>query len=345
MEYNNYSIEQINKDNYSAFVEIVSSSTWGNCMMPIAYKNNLWGAVVFVNDTIVGGWCGILRGNGKVTRFIAKSVYFDSYPIFIDDHYLKEYLWVLLDAVKKMAKDNGIIMLHLTHWVRGQFDLRLTNTKPNATFVNNLLLDEEKIMKGMETMKQRNVKKAIKNGVLVEHYYQKEGLTYLDEFQKLREQTQVRAIRKNAQSSMLLKSNEFFEHLFCSTQNMLWLAKYNGEIVSVANLIQSGETIYYHMGGSNKDVNRKTAASTLLFWEAMRYYKSQGLMNFDFGGSPLNPDESDPAYGVYLFKKGFGGELMTNTIGDIVINPWKYALLTFVLKQRWLIRKLSKMGM
>ena len=58
----------------------------------------------------------------------------------------------------------------------------------------------------------------------------------------------------------------------------------------------------------------------------------------------MKPTKEHPAYGVYEFKKSFGGEYMEFDNGPIVINKWKYALLSFVLKNRKLLRILSKGG-
>ena len=39
----------------------------------------------------------------------------------------------------------------------------------------------------------------------------------------------------------------------------------------------------------------------------MRAAKGRGARRYDFGGVPLEATESHPQYGLYLFKKGFGG--------------------------------------
>ena len=68
---------------YPAFYALVQSTQWGNPMLPVAYNNSLWGMLVQdPSGAIVGGWVGTLRGNAPLVRCIAKSVYFDSYPIF-----------------------------------------------------------------------------------------------------------------------------------------------------------------------------------------------------------------------------------------------------------------------
>jgi len=66
------------------------------------------------------------------------------------------------------------------------------------------------------------------------------------------------------------------------------------------------------------------------------------LSYFDMGGVPVSPDINHPAYGVYTFKKSFGGEYKEYNSGKIIISPIKYKLLNFVLKNRKLLRIISK---
>lgn len=339
-ENSKYQFEKISHTNYNAIYLYAQNNVWGDNMLPIAYESNLWGLVVYEDNKLCGLWVGKLRGTQKPFRVLTKSVYFDTAPIV--DNGCKEISEALIQEAKRIAHEEKIIMLHLNHWVRECVETDMVNTHPNATYIVDLSQTEDELFNKLEQMKQRNVKKAIKKGVEIEHYYQSDGLLYLQDFQHLRQQTQSRAIAKHSNASMLLKSNDFFKKLFASTKNTLFIAKYENKIVSVANIIQGGQTVYYHMGGSDLEVNRQTSASTLLFWEAMKYYKNKGIRYFDFGGSPLNPTEDDPAYGVYLFKKGFGGDLHVNTIGDIVINNFKYKLLNLILKQRNLLRIFSK---
>jgi lipid II:glycine glycyltransferase (peptidoglycan interpeptide bridge formation enzyme) len=74
----------------------------------------------------------------------------------------------------------------------------------------------------------------------------------------------------------------------------------------------------------------------LLQWEAMRWAKSRGCRTYDLWGVPDADREtledqfterSDGLWGVYRFKRGFGGELV-RTIGtwDRVYAPARYQI-------------------
>ncbi len=85
-------------------------------------------------------------------------------------------------------------------------------------------------------------------------------------------------------------------------------------------LFHFGSTCWYFTGASVSDPElRKLMPSDLLQWEAMRWAKAQGYAVYDFYGAPNEFDESDRMWGVYQFKKDFGG-LVARHVG-----AWDYA--------------------
>lgn len=325
---------------YPAFYELTQKTKWGNPMLPLDYNKNLWGQVVCIDNEVIGGWVGTIRGNIPLAKWITKSVYFDSYPVFRTDSFALLYQEKLIDSLKQYASKDNITMLNLTHWVR-EGQLHVDYVEEVASFVVNLEQGEELLFKNIDSAKQRNVKKASKFDLDILICRGDESIKYLADFQRLREDTQNRAISRNKQASMLLKSNDFFRKLMMQPNAILLLGKYEEHVVSVALLLQSGNTIYYHSGGSDIEANRKTCCSAYMFWKALLCFKNQGLKFFDFGGCPVRPTEEHPAYGVYRFKKGFGGEYIEFIGGKIIINKFKYILLNLVLSQRKLLRLFS----
>ncbi len=70
----------------------------------------------------------------------------------------------------------------------------------------------------------------------------------------------------------------------------------------------------------------------------INYALEKGCKLYDFGGIPCYEDEKSPTYGIYKFKKGFGGEVV-NYAGDFVK---RYdSLLCGVM---WLWRKVNIRG-
>ena len=338
----NSKIEKISAQNYAAYMTIVKRSQWGNLMLPDEWIDDLWGGVVVEKDQVIGGWVGVYRGNKKFVRLIAKSVYFDAYPIFTTEELAKKYQSLLVDMSREWAREEQIVMFNLTHWVRG-LQLPDLNIEHNATFLLPLQETSEAQWKLVESKQRNIVRKGEKNGVEVRALTGEEAIAELPTLQLLREQTQQHAIKKNANASMLLKSDNFFANLLRHTDATLFIGSVEGKPATVAVMIVSGETAYYYSGGSDYDLNRQTGSSAYVIWRAIEYYREREDVKYmDMGGVPVKPEPMHPAYGVYAFKRSFGGEYMEFDAGTIVINTFKYGVLSFLLKQRKLLRLFSK---
>jgi lipid II:glycine glycyltransferase (peptidoglycan interpeptide bridge formation enzyme) len=74
----------------------------------------------------------------------------------------------------------------------------------------------------------------------------------------------------------------------------------------------------------------------MLQWEAMRWARARGCTTYDLWGVPDVDEQtleahftsrSDGLWGVYRFKRGFGGQLRrAQGPWDRVYNPWLYGL-------------------
>jgi lipid II:glycine glycyltransferase (peptidoglycan interpeptide bridge formation enzyme) len=96
----------------------------------------------------------------------------------------------------------------------------------------------------------------------------------------------------------------------------LFTAEAQGEIIG-GHLFLEGETIIRSFLSASKrlGVDKERAAvirraNRFMYWEAVKYAKEKGLLEFDWGG--IFPDEvaeADPAKDhINRFKRSFGGE-------------------------------------
>jgi peptidoglycan pentaglycine glycine transferase (the first glycine) len=76
----------------------------------------------------------------------------------------------------------------------------------------------------------------------------------------------------------------------------------------------------WYMYGASRSVHREKMPNHLLQWEAMRWAQEQGCTVYDMWGAPDVLDESDPLWGVYRFKQGFGGEFVRH------IGAWDFSV-------------------
>jgi len=106
------------------------------------------------------------------------------------------------------------------------------------------------------------------------------------------------------------------------------IAEYEGQALAHVVLFKFGRTCWYFYGASSSE-HRNLMPTYLLQWEAIRWAKAQGCTRYDFWGAPDVFDESDPMWGVFRWKEGFGG-VVTRTPGayDYVQSAALYALYT-----------------
>jgi peptidoglycan pentaglycine glycine transferase (the first glycine) len=118
-------------------------------------------------------------------------------------------------------------------------------------------------------------------------------------------------------------------------------------VPSEAKGLSAGAGRAWYMYGASRAAHREKMPNHLLQWEAMRWAREQGCNVYDMWGAPDVLDESDPLWGVYRFKRGFGGEFVTH-IGawDFPVSRLGYWLYTSVMPRvlatiRWQHRRQS----
>ncbi|MBN1178185.1 MAG: peptidoglycan bridge formation glycyltransferase FemA/FemB family protein [Anaerolineae bacterium] len=84
-----------------------------------------------------------------------------------------------------------------------------------------------------------------------------------------------------------------------------FIAEFDGEPLAMILLFRFGRTAWY-MYGASRSTHRDLMPNHRLQWEAIRWAQAQGCAVYDMWGAPDTLDESDPLWGVYRFKEGFG---------------------------------------
>ena len=297
------------------------------------------------SDKLIGGIIARVRGDFPIIENVARSLWVES-AICLDNDVLEQgrYKLYLLEVLIKYAVSNHFCQVVFNHWSRETldfttFDSRI-NSQKTATFLIDLSLSEDKIFSGFSKGHKSSIKKAIK----VENIsiFVDEKLKYLNEYYFLYKQTQQRAIKADKKSSMTLHSKEYLERLLRLDGASLHLALLNNEVVSGAIIVENTNCAIYYLGASDIDLNRKYSSSNLLQWEIIKWAKNKGIRFYDFGGSPVNPSDTHPAFGVYRFKKSFGGEYKEYNAPIIIISKVKYWIVTNVIDNRKILRLIKK---
>ncbi len=127
-----------------------------------------------------------------------------------------------------------------------------------------------------------------------------------------------------------------------SAQGACFLAHVDGEAVAGLYLIHVDGIGWFYTGASSQR-HRDKMPNYLLQWHAIQWLIERGCRWYDLWGAPTVMNESDPLWGVYRFKSGFGAHYVRRLGAyDLVLNrPGYYAVTRLVPGLRQLRRRLS----
>lgn len=167
---------------------------------------------------------------------------------------------------------------------------------------------EEEVMAGFHSKTRYNIRVALKNGVEIS----------LGDRSDLKEFTDI-MVETGVRDGFVIRSQSYFERMYdVMGENMrLYIAKHEGKIIAGTLAIYYGDKVWYLYGASANDV-RNVMPNYLLQWEMIRWAIEKKCRIYDFRGVSGDIDESNPLYGLYRFKKGYGGKL-TEFVGELEI--------------------------
>lgn len=240
-----------------------------------------------------------------------KIAYVPRGPVF--DHDDPAQFDAALAALARRARETGAVFLKVDPEIpveredllalyakHGFFRSRQDVQPVLATLELDLRQDEPAIFAGLDKDTRWSVRTGERRGVAVTERSDLEALTA---FYRLYEETGKRA-------EFITRSEPYYLDLWRTLLDAghatLFVATVEDEIAACAMLFWCGDRAVY-MYGASGDLARRTYASYLLQWHCIRAARERGCARYDLGGIPREPDERDPMWGVYLFKKGFGG--------------------------------------
>lgn len=211
--------------------------------------------------------------------------------------------------------------------------------QPGRTIAVDLQGEPDAILQRMKQKTRYNIRLAGRKGVTIRAGEEGD----LQNFYDLMETTAER-------DGFGIHSQAYYEtvyRLFVQPgRGCLLLAEHEGKLLAGLVVMATGDTACYMYGASSSE-SRNLMPTYLLQWQAMLWAREQGCHVYDLWGVPdeeestLESDftkRSDGLWGVYRFKRGFGGRLV-RTIGawDLVYSPLRYQLYKGALG--WLNRR------
>jgi lipid II:glycine glycyltransferase (peptidoglycan interpeptide bridge formation enzyme) len=198
------------------------------------------------------------------------------------------------------------------------------NIQPPRTIIVSIDEDEEKILARMKPKCRYNIRLAEKKGVTVRAW---------DDIAAFHEMMAVTGGRDN----FGVHTKEYYQRAYdlFHPKGMceLLLAEYEGKPLASLMIFANGKRAWYVYGASNNE-ERNRMPTYLIQWEAIRWAKARGCEEYDLWGVPDENEEileaqfesrHDGLWGVYRFKRGFGGEVKRAAQAlDRVYNPLLY---------------------
>ena len=200
------------------------------------------------------------------------------------------------------------------------------NIQPPRTVVVSLAGSLDDILGRMKQKCRYNIRLAEKKGISVRAWDDLDGFYRLMQVTGGRDRFGVHSL------AYYRKAYELFQR---SGMAELLVAEFEGKPLAALMVFANGSRSWYLYGASN-DEERNRMPTYLLQWQAMIWAKERGCQDYDLWGVP-DVDESaleaqfetrqDGLWGVYRFKRGFGGQVKRAAQAlDRVYMPWLYRL-------------------
>ncbi len=188
---------------------------------------------------------------------------------------------------------------------------------------------EEEILRGMNQLWRRNIKKAAKQGVEVTQG----GADDLPAFHRAYVETAER-------DRFTPRPLSYFETMWAALKAedpdriRLYQARHEGDLIAATTWVRVGKHAWYSYGASTS-VKREVRGSNAIQWQMIRDTREAGATVYDLRGITEGLSSDDPHLGLIQFKVGTGGEAV-EYLGewDLPLNRPLYAAFDLYMSRR-----------
>lgn len=188
---------------------------------------------------------------------------------------------------------------------------------------------EDDLLKGMNQLWRRNIKKTARGGVTV----RVGDAADVPTFHKVYLETAER-------DGFTPRGLEYFERMYAAMSAedphriRVYLAEHDGDVLAATIWIRVGAHAWYSYGASTA-ARRELQASTAIQWRMMRDALAAGSSVYDLRGITNTVDERSREFGLIRFKVGTGGDAV-RLAGewDLPLNRLLYTAFDLYLKLR-----------
>ncbi len=344
-----FSIDPSRWDTFVALhrdAHILQTSDWGRLKSAFGWFAQIVAIQDTTSDLIVAGAQILYR---PLPLRLGTMAYIPAGPLFHGDdpaHPANALLWQAIDSAAR-SRRAALLKVEPCDWYRPRRNLpehlqraglRVSpqTIQPPRTIVIDLTAGEDTVLKRMNQSTRYKVKLGPKKEVSV-----REGTrSDLASFNRLMAATGER-------DAFGVHSPAYYEMTFDlfspGERGALLLASYAGRDLAGVMAFRCGPNAYYFYGASS-DEERNRMPTYIVQWAAIQWAIRQGATCYDLWGIPdAEPNaleaqfegRRDGLWGVYGFKRGFGGQIV-RSVGawDKVYNRLLYALYVWYVRRR-----------
>ena len=261
-------------------------------------------AVIDENDNIIALLLAVVikEIGGILGTFSARSI-IQGGPLFVENEMGFKAVSLLMEEYDKIAKKYALYTEIRNVYDVSRFKLLFEKLgykfEDHLNFLIDLNKPKEELWRQIHRSMRKNIKKAQRNGVIIEEMGDKSHIrTFYDFLKDVYHHAKIPL----ADISLF---EAIYDILVPAGMAKFHLAKYNDEYVGGRLSFIYKKTIYADSVGvpkKYKDLN----VNPLLNWHVIEWGSANGFHIFDFGGAG-KPDKN---YGVREFKRQFGGDLV-----------------------------------
>lgn len=312
------------------FAQFTQSWTWGEFQQSRGKKVRRYACE---QD---GVWVAAIQMEFRERRFGLGYWFAPRGPIFAASVSIQERRSVMLSLCELLLQQKEL-STHCLFWRMEPFAelarpegllpsrfRRNAATNPSSTYVIDLKMGEEDLLKVMHEKTRYNIRVAEKHGVTVRTSTASRDfelfLTLMDETAK--------------RDGFVQHDHDYLRATFDALVNQemaqIRLAEWKGKALAANLEVMCGDTVTYLYGASSSS-ERQVMAPYAIHWSALRDAKQRGYLIYDMWGA--NPQSQAMYYykesweGITRFKKNWGGRLV-NFVGtwDLPFNRVLYRL-------------------
>ncbi|MXX83722.1 MAG: peptidoglycan bridge formation glycyltransferase FemA/FemB family protein [Chloroflexi bacterium] len=331
--------QEITPAQWTAFVasqpraHILQLLQWG------ALKSRFgWGAEPYALADLDGYTCAALVLEKRLPMGLGKMAYV---PMggYATDEFAYDALWFSI----RRESNAAFLKVEPGHLAPGEeLDMRAMGFRPSPqsiqpprTIIIDITGEQDVILARMSQSTRRKVRKSLRSEVTYRKGTRKDLLAFC---QLMRE--------TGARNNFGVHEAVYYEavyELFMPSYGALLLAERADELLAAVMVFALGQTAWYLYGASSRTAG-SSYASYGIQWSAIRWAKRRGCQSYDMWGVP-DYDEaeleaqyqqrSDGLWGVYGFKRGWGGELRRSMgAWDMPFSQLQYGAYRLALKYK-----------